>query len=314
MPDREPTALAQQVAFEVERFAREHARTVVDAEDTSAQIVGLRRSNVLAPDRARHQHLPAARRRHEGMRRPAQHVVRHARDETPRVPRAQEPTADVRERAAHARVDRGRLQHLLQHAEHPGFGRVAARIDHLEHVADDIEHEPRLQRRRAGILDCKKSAAERIKMHYHGRAGVSLGDLRSASLWVARRQGDSRGVPVGIQHAVVGVERPLQPRCELRACVRAVLEVRANEPSERVVVHERRDPALAHFRFGFVRERRREVWLVLLHGVALVVHDDTAAADPARVGERVDGRAIHQQQAAVGVALRCVSRPGGRLL
>jgi hypothetical protein len=171
-------------------------------------------------------------------------------------------------------------------------GGVSARVGDREGVTLEIEGEAGVVDDgvlfiiEAVVLDGEEGAAEVVEERSGGGGCVGCGLGRGVALGVvlvgAGGEGVSLGVPVALKDRVVRVMGELLPRGEGRLGKCAVGQVGADEATERVVVEERGDAPLGELSLAHVDGRGVEEGLVLLDGVALVVDDDAAGADPAR--------------------------------
>ncbi|RAO11356.1 hypothetical protein GUI43_03273 [Micromonospora noduli] len=139
--------------------------------------------------------------------------------------------------------------------------------------------------------------AEAVEVDHGGRVGVSGGEPRGAGGRVGRfRVGHGWaapfGVPLAVEHRVVGVEQPVRPGSGLDPAEGAVRIAGQDGPAQRVVVADRCGTDLAQRRRVLVLVGGAEVGLVPLHRVALVVDHRAAGADPARVGVHLDGQPV----------------------
>ena len=136
-------------------------------------------------------------------------------------------------------------------------------------------------------------AAEGVEGGRGGGVGVGVG-FGCGVLLLARGARVAEGVVPALARlgGVVAVVDGLRPRIEVDGGEGAVGKIGADESAERVVAHQRRHAPFDEDRIVFVLLGLREVRLVLLDGVALVVHDGATGADPARIGRGVEQLAL----------------------
>ena len=118
--------------------------------------------------------------------------------------------------------------------------------------------------------------------------GALLGELARVLAGVV----DAVGVPVAVGDGVVLVPVGGLPRSELDLRKCAVGEVGADDSADRIVVDQRADALLDEFGLVFVFVGARIIGFVLADGVALVVEDRAAVADPPQIGAGVDEHGV----------------------
>ncbi|EYF00194.1 Hypothetical protein CAP_1088 [Chondromyces apiculatus DSM 436] len=296
---------AKRVALEVEAGAGDEPGAVVLLVDLAAQVEGRRIGDAIAVDGALGEHLRVGALLHPQLDRSPEHVVRGPEGMAAAVPSTKRISEHIREHPPGAGVDAVLVDLAAGHVEGVDHALLAAGVFDDARVAFEVE------RSRGEELDvffqfgdAHHGAPERVDLHHGGRVVVSCGQIGGALVGEAGGGGGAGlagSVPevAVFEHGVVGVPGGLRPGREPDARVGAVGEVGAHEPAQGVVVEDRGHAPVHERLVVLVLGRAAEVGLVLLDGVALVVDDGAAGADPAL--ER-DG---HLQDAAVehGVAV-----------
>ncbi|EYF01266.1 hypothetical protein CAP_8519 [Chondromyces apiculatus DSM 436] len=196
------------------------------------------------------------------------------------------------------------------HVEGVDHAVFAAGIPDDARVAFEVERGPGEEPGVASqVGDAHHSASERVDMHHGGCVGVGCGQ-RGGALVGEAGGGGGTGLTGGepkvalVEHGVVGVPGGLQPGRERHARAGAVREVGAHEPAQGVVAEDGGDAPVHERLVVLVLGGGAEVGLVLLDGVALVVDDGAAGADPAGVrgrGGHLRGAISADHGMAVGV-------------
>ena len=234
------------------------------------------------------------------------------------VPGAQRLAGDVEQGHDLPGVGGGGDEGAAEEVVAGGGGDDAAWIGERADVAGGVEDAAGGQEAGGAVVgDGEERAAEGVGVGDRRRAGVR--EAGGGGALLGGRAGLHAGEPGRVGDGVAGVPRLLAPGVEDDLGVGAVGEVGADQAADRVVVEDRRHAPLDDGRLVLVVGGRREERLVLLDGVALVVEDGAAGADPARRAVRAGlGHHLGHRDPAgavpVGVALEPAGVGGAVLL